>query len=91
MKRSTRQGLLRQVSLLALLGALTLTGCGGPNLMQRARGPFGIFGLIILVLDILAIVEVARGNKSTGGKVLWILLIVFFPVGGLILYWIFGR
>jgi hypothetical protein len=75
----------------ALLGALTLSGCAGPNLMQRARGPFGLLGLVILILDILAIVEVARGNKSTGGKLLWILLIVFFPVGGLILYWIFGR
>ncbi len=77
--------------LLAMLSAFMLAGCGGPNLVQRARGPFGLIGLVILVLDILAIVEVAGGHKSTGGKVLWILLIVFFPIGGLILYWIFGR
>jgi len=76
--------------LVALLGALTLTGCG-PSLVDRAKSPFGLLGLIVLILDIWAIVEVAKSKKSTGGKLLWILLIVFFPVGGLILYWIFGK
>lgn len=80
-----------QLALTGLLGALLLTGCGGPNLLQRARGPFGLVGLVVLILDVLAIVEIAKGSKGTGGKLLWILIIVFFPIGGLILYWIFGR
>ncbi len=81
-----------QLALAGLVGALTLTGCGGPNLVQRmSRGPWGLFSLLIIILDIVAIAEVVKGEKTTGGKLLWVLLIVFFPVGGLILYWFFGR
>lgn len=81
-----------QLALAGLIGAVTLTGCGGPNLAQRmTRGPWGLFSLLIIVLDVLAIVEVVKGNKTSGGKLLWILVIVFFPVGGLVLYWFLGR
>ncbi len=51
----------------------------------------GILGLIILVLDILAIVDCAKSNMSTGKKVLWILLILLLPVVGLILYYLLGK
>ena len=51
----------------------------------------GLFGLIILILDIWAIVKIVQSRKSTGAKVLWILLILFLPVFGLILWLLFGR
>lgn len=50
-----------------------------------------ILGLIILILDIVVIVNVLRGGGSTGHKVLWVLLILFLPVIGLILYFLIGR
>ena len=79
----------------ALLGLMTLflAGCGGPNLLDRLNSPwgFGCCGFIILILDIVALVEVVGSDRSTGDKVLWALLIIFFPVGGLILYYLFGR
>jgi hypothetical protein len=54
--------------------------------------PFGgLFSLIILVLDIMAIVDIIRSSKSLGMKLLWTLVILFLPVLGLILYAIFGR
>ena len=77
---------------LALLGLvpLLLAGCG-PNLIDRATGPVGgICGLIIVILDIVALVNLWQSGRETGSKVLWTLLIVFFPVGGLILYYLFA-
>lgn len=50
----------------------------------------GIFGLIILLLDIWAIVSVVRSDAATGKKVLWVLLILILPVLGLILWGIMG-
>ncbi|CAG8701240.1 25198_t:CDS:2 [Gigaspora margarita] len=51
----------------------------------------GILGLIILILDIIAIFEVLQSGRSMLSKLLWILLIFFFPVGGLIIYCCCGR
>jgi len=50
----------------------------------------GIFGLLILVADIWAIVNVFQSAASTGKKVLWILLILLLPVVGLILWLLMG-
>jgi len=52
---------------------------------------YGIFGLVILVLDILAIIEIFKSSKDATHKLLWTLLILLAPVVGLIIYWIFGR
>jgi hypothetical protein len=51
----------------------------------------GLFGLIILVLDIWAIVRIIESGKSTGMKVFWIVLILVLPVLGLIVWFLFGR
>ncbi len=50
-----------------------------------------IIGLIILILDIIAIVDCIKGSLATGKKVLWIILILILPVIGLILYYLVGR
>ncbi|MCB1787941.1 MAG: PLDc N-terminal domain-containing protein [Chromatiaceae bacterium] len=50
----------------------------------------GLIGLIILALDIWAILKIVDSGASTGGKVLWILLIVVLPLLGLIIWWLFG-
>ncbi len=50
-----------------------------------------IFGLIILVLDVVAIVSVLGGTSSGGRKLLWVLIILFFPVIGVILYFLIGQ
>ncbi|MFH1355439.1 MAG: PLDc N-terminal domain-containing protein [Candidatus Omnitrophota bacterium] len=51
----------------------------------------GILGLIVLVLDIIAIIDVLKGSAETGKKVLWIILILILPVVGLILYFLLGK
>ena len=50
----------------------------------------GLIGLIILALDIWAIINVVGSASSTGSKVLWVLLILFLPVIGLIIWAIAG-
>lgn len=50
----------------------------------------GIGGLILLVLDIWAIISVVGSRASTGGKVIWVLVILFLPLLGFIAWLIFG-
>ncbi len=50
-----------------------------------------ILGLVVLVLDILAIVDCVKSSKPGGKKALWILLILILPIVGLILYYLVGR
>jgi uncharacterized membrane protein YhaH (DUF805 family) len=46
-----------------------------------------IFGLLVLVIDIAAIVDVIRRPDLHGGaKTLWILLLLIVPVIGVIVY-----
>jgi hypothetical protein len=51
----------------------------------------GLLGLVVLVLDIVAIIGLLGGNASTIHKILWIVLILLFPLGGVILYYLVGR
>ena len=51
----------------------------------------GLLGLVVLVLDVLAILDVFKGSLDTGKKVLWIVLILLLPVVGLILYYLLGK
>jgi hypothetical protein len=50
----------------------------------------GLFGLIVLVLNVLAIVKIIQSRAGTTSKVLWIVAILLLPVLGLILWFLFG-
>jgi len=50
----------------------------------------GLVGLIILVLSIWAIINIVQSNIEVGKKVLWVLLILFLPVIGLIIWALLG-
>jgi len=50
----------------------------------------GIFGLLILIADVWAIVSIAQSAATTGKKVLWIVLVLVLPVLGLILWFLLG-
>ena len=51
----------------------------------------GLIGLVILVLDIIAIVDVVKSAVDTGKKALWIILILVLPVIGMVLYFLIGK
>ena len=50
----------------------------------------GLFGLVILVADVWAIVRIVQSGATTGAKVLWIVLILLLPVLGFLIWLIAG-
>ncbi|WP_119459910.1 PLDc N-terminal domain-containing protein [Rhodospirillaceae bacterium SYSU D60014] len=50
----------------------------------------GLFGLLILIADIWAIVNIVRSSASTGSKILWTIIILILPVLGLIIWFFAG-
>ena len=68
-------------------------GQAGPARGRERRdmnGYTGIFGLIVLALDIWAIVSVVGSSASTGSKVIWVLVILFLPILGFLAWLLFG-
>ena len=53
--------------------------------------PYSLLGIVIVVLDIIAIFSVLLGSGGVGHKVLWIILVLIFPIVGMILYYLIGR
>lgn len=49
-----------------------------------------LIGLLILVLDIWAIINIVKSSADTAKKVLWVLLILFLPVIGLVIWALLG-
>ena len=49
-----------------------------------------IIGLLILIADIWAIIKVFQSRVSLIAKILWTLLILIFPVLGLIIWYFAG-
>ena len=50
-----------------------------------------ILGLVILILDIVAVVSVLNSTMDTGKKGLWIIVIILLPVIGMALYFLIGK
>ena len=53
-------------------------------------GVSGIFGILILIADIWAILNIVQSSASTGHKVLWIVLVLLLPLVGLIIWFLLG-
>lgn len=52
---------------------------------------YGLLGLIVLILDIIALVSIFGAAKSIGWKLLWALIVILLPVIGMILYFLIGK
>jgi len=50
-----------------------------------------LIGLLVLILDIIAIIQVVSGGGSPGFKLLWILIILLLPFLGMILWFLIGK
>lgn len=50
----------------------------------------GLFGLLILIADVWAIVSTLSSRVGTGAKVLWILLVILLPLLGFLLWLALG-
>ena len=51
---------------------------------------FSLIGLVILVLDVIALVSLLRSGADTATKILWALLIILLPFLGMVLYFLMG-
>lgn len=50
----------------------------------------GILGLIVLIADVWAIVNILQSTVDTGKKVLWIVVVLVLPILGVILWYFLG-
>ncbi len=53
-------------------------------------GVNGIWGLIVLIADVWAIVNIFQSGATTGAKVLWTVIVILLPVLGFILWFFLG-
>ena len=52
---------------------------------------YTIFGLVVLVLDIIALLKLWGGSSDMGHKLLWTVIILVLPVLGMLLYFLLGQ
>ena len=71
---------------LALTSSVLLSSCSG----RRANGSLNILGVIYLVLAVAAVLSLLKQDWSTGKKIVWGLVIWFFPFLGSIIYFLFS-
>jgi Phospholipase_D-nuclease N-terminal len=50
----------------------------------------GLGGLIVLVADVWALINIFQSSADTGRKVLWTVLVILLPVLGFILWFFLG-
>ena len=75
--------------MLALLLPLVLltTGCARYN----ANGGLATWGVVLVILDIWAIITILGKSWDLSKKLIWAAIVFFFPLGGLLIYYFFGR
>lgn len=49
-----------------------------------------VLGLLVLVADIWAILNIVQSGESTGSKALWVILVLVLPVLNLIIWYFAG-
>ncbi len=50
-----------------------------------------LIGLLILIIDVIVVIDILKGNKDNEKKILWIIAVIFLPVVGPILYYFIGK
>lgn len=77
--------------LVAGLAVVLLAGCGGNALdLARSGTSVGLCGILHLIAVVWAFVQIANSRADQGSKVLWCLVVFFFPVVGLIAWYFAG-
>ena len=50
----------------------------------------GILGLLLLVAIVYALIQIVQSSAGTGAKVLWSVLVLIFPLVGVIIWFLLG-
>lgn len=77
---------------LLALCTIFISGCE-PELLNMASSweSLSCCSLIILIMDVIAVVEIAGSRRNPAEKIIWILFIVFAPLLGLFCYYFFAE
>lgn len=51
---------------------------------------YGIIGLVVLVLDIIAILDIIKSGLEPVMKLVWVLIVLALPLIGMILWFVLG-
>ncbi len=51
---------------------------------------YGIIGLVVLILDIIAILNIVQSGLSGTQKLVWVLLVLVLPLIGMALWFLVG-
>jgi hypothetical protein len=51
---------------------------------------YSLWGFLVLVLDIIALISLLKSGADSGTKILWVVLIILLPVIGMVLYFLMG-
>lgn len=73
--------------LLSIVASTLLTACGSG---RRADGSLTILGVMYVLFAIFAFLSLIKQDWSIGKKIIWGLVIWFFPFGGSIIYFLFS-
>jgi len=73
--------------LLSILTLPLVTACGSG---RRSDGSLTIAGVFYLILAVAAFLSLIKQDWSIGKKIIWGLIIWFFPFGGSIIYFLFS-
>jgi hypothetical protein len=60
------------------------------NHAMFGNGYGGLLGLLILIGDVWAIINIFQSSATTGNKVLWTVVVLLLPLLGLILWFFLG-
>lgn len=50
----------------------------------------GLIGLLILIADVYALINIFQSSADTGTKVIWVVVVLVMPVVGVILWYFLG-
>jgi hypothetical protein len=51
---------------------------------------YSVWGVLVLIGDIWAIINILQSSASNDKKLLWVIVVVFLPLVGLILWFFLG-
>ena len=50
-----------------------------------------IIGMVVLILDIIAILDLYKSKKDNAKRILWLVIILILPFIGMLLYFLVGK
>lgn len=46
---------------------------------------------LVVIIDIIVVIDILKGNKDFEKKLLWIIAVIFLPILGPVLYYVVGK